>query len=126
MAAGSQAFAARPAGVAPAVATYTVSQAYQGRFAYIENCAECHGGDLTGNFGPALAGPHSNIPWQTPEQVYSYMTSQMPVGNAGGLSQRDYLDIEAFILESNGRRAANKPLTLAGIMRDPTHLDGSR
>ncbi len=115
----SRAFAARAVRPTPTPASYTVSQAYQGRFAFIENCAECHAGNLAGNFGPALAGPHSNIPWQTPQQVYSYMTEQMPVGNAGGLSQREYIDIEAFILESNGRRAGAKALTLDAFARQP-------
>jgi len=112
---------------APAVlASFTSDQAYQGRFAYIQNCAECHGGDLGGQFGPALAGPHSNVPWLTPGAVYSYMIAQMPVGNAGGLSQADYINIEAFILQSNGRRATGNRLTLPAITKDTTHLDGSR
>jgi hypothetical protein len=36
---------------------------------------------LSGQFRPALAGPHSNVPWQTPAAVYPYMTTEMPVGN---------------------------------------------
>jgi mono/diheme cytochrome c family protein len=110
----------------PALASFTTSQAYQGRFAYIQHCGECHGGDLGGQFGPALAGPHSNVPWQTPGAFYSYMTQQMPVGNAGGLSQTDYLNIAAFVLQSNGRRASAKRLTVNAITNDTTALDQSR
>jgi mono/diheme cytochrome c family protein len=108
------------------LASFTTAQAYQGRFAYIQNCAECHGGDLGGQFGPALAGPHSNVPWQTPEAVYSYMTQQMPVGNAGGLSTADYLNITAFVLQSNGRRGGAKRLTLSAIANDTAALDAAR
>ncbi len=110
----------------PVLASFTAGQAYQGRFAYIQNCAECHGGDLSGQFGPALAGPHSNVPWQTPGAVYSYMTQQMPVGNAGGLSQADYLNIAAFVLQSNGRHSGKRRLTLNAIMHDTAALDQSR
>jgi mono/diheme cytochrome c family protein len=108
---------------APAPASFTAAQAYQGRFAYIQNCAECHGGDLGGQFGPALVGPHSNVPWQTPQAFYSYMTVQMPVGNAGGLSQADYLNIAAFVLQSNGRHAGAKRLTVTAIANDTAALD---
>ncbi len=110
----------------PSVASFTAAQAYRGRFAYIENCAECHGGDLGGQFGPALAGPHSNVPWQTPGAFYSYMTQQMPVGNAGGLSQTDYVNIAAFVFQSNGRHAGAKRLTVNAITNDTAALDESR
>ncbi len=111
---------------ASTAASYTSGQAYAGRFAFIHNCAECHGATLGGHFGPALAGPHSNVPWQTPLAVYTYMTQQMPVGNAGGLPQTQYLAIEAFIMEMNGRRAGTRPLTLAAIKADKLQLDGSK
>lgn len=110
----------------PALASFTAAQAYQGRFAYIQHCGECHGGDLGGQFGPALAGPHSNVQWQTPGAFYSYMTVQMPVGNAGGLSQTDYLNIAAFVLQSNGRHGGAKRLTVNAITSDTAALDQSR
>jgi mono/diheme cytochrome c family protein len=108
------------------LASFTTSQAYQGRFAYIEHCGECHGGDLGGQFGPALAGPHSNVQWQTPGAFYSYMSVQMPVGNAGGLSQTDYVNIAAFVLQSNGRHSGAKRLTVNAITDDTAPLDQSR
>lgn len=109
----------------PRLASFTASQAYAGRFSYIQQCAECHGGDLGGQFGPALAGPHSNVPWQTPGAFYSYMKQQMPVGNAGGLSSTDYVNITAFVLQSNGRHASDTQLTVHAIMGDTQTLDGS-
>jgi mono/diheme cytochrome c family protein len=104
-------------------ASFTSAQAYAGRFKFIQYCAECHGGNLDGNFAPALVGPHSNVPWQTPIAIYTYMTAQMPVGNGGGLSHQDYLEIEAFLLQRNGRRPGRAPLTLAAIEHDPLPLD---
>jgi mono/diheme cytochrome c family protein len=113
-------------GARSALASFTTAQAYQGRFAYIQHCGECHGGDLGGQFGPALAGPHSNVQWQTPGAFYSYMTVQMPVGNAGGLTQTDYLNIAAFVLQSNGRHASAKRLTVNAITNDTAPLDQSQ
>ena len=54
------------------------------------------------------------------------MTQQMPVGNAGGLSQTEYLDIAAFVLQSNGRRGSAKRLTVNAITNDTAALDQSR
>ena len=72
---------------------------------------------------PALAGSHSNVQWQTPGAFFSYMTVQMPVGIAGGLSQTDYLNIATFVLRSNGRHAGAKRLTLKAITNTTAALD---
>jgi mono/diheme cytochrome c family protein len=110
----------------PGPAPFTSEQAYQGRFDYIHDCGECHAGDLGGQFGPALRGPDSNVPWQTPAAVWSFMTQQMPVGNAGGLPQSEYIDIEAFLLQQNGRKPGRERLTAAAIQADPLALDGTK
>jgi mono/diheme cytochrome c family protein len=123
---GSALAAGSRAPAPPRPASFTTAQAYAGRFSYIQECAECHGGDLGGQFGPALAGPHSNVPWQTPGAFYSYMKQQMPVGNAGGLSPTDYVNITAFVLQSNGRHAGDQRLTVDAIMSDTRTLGGSR
>jgi hypothetical protein len=81
---------------------------------------------LGGQFGPALAGAASNVPWQTPKAIFSYMTQQMPARNAGGLAQRDYILIEAFILQSNRRRASANPAHFIRDQTDPAHIGGSR
>ena len=49
----SAAAAATAGNVSP---SYTAAQAWRGRLAYYEHCAECHGGNLGGVTGPALAG----------------------------------------------------------------------
>lgn len=125
--AGARPPARRPAPAPPAgAASFTADQAYQGRFTFIAQCAECHGGDLQGHFGPPLQGPDSNVPWQTPKNIWSYMTVHMPVGNAGGLPQRDYLNVMAFLMQSNGRRPGRAELSAAAIATDPAALDGTR
>jgi mono/diheme cytochrome c family protein len=123
--AGSLASALAAAPKPPARVSYTADQAWQGRLTYLARCAECHAGDLHGQHGPALAGDGSNVPWQTPLAVWQYMTAQMPVGDAGGLPDKDYLAIMAFILKSNGMRPGRAALTKDAIARDTTPIDGS-
>ncbi len=103
---------------APRHASYTVAQAERGRFAYIHDCAECHGGELEGQFGPALAGPNATIKYDSGQSVYAYITTQMPSGNAGALPPSEYLDIVAFIYERSGVPAGDRPLTAASVARD--------
>jgi len=106
----------------PRHASYTVAQAERGRFAYIHDCAECHGGELEGQFGPALAGPNGAIQYHSGASVWAYVTAQMPNGNAGALPQTEYLDIVAFIYERSGVPAGDRPLTAASVARDTTAL----
>ena len=40
----------------------------------------------------------------------------MPPGNAGGLGEQAYLNIVAFILDFNGARPGNQPLTAATMV----------
>jgi polar amino acid transport system substrate-binding protein len=91
--------------------SFTADQATKGRNAYYANCAYCHGANLEGIYGPALNGPDGNVQWQPVSAVYGYTTTQMPVGNAGGLPADDYVNIMAFLLQSHGFHAGATPLT---------------
>jgi len=107
----------------PAVApSFTADQAHKGQTAYYVSCAECHGVQLEGQYGPALSGPNGNTQWYPVAYVYAYMTAQMPVGNADGLSQEQYLDIMAFLLQSHHHRPGTKPLTDSVASTSPTIL----
>ncbi len=96
-----------------ATPSFTGAQARAGQTLFYEHCAECHGALLQGNYGPALRGMNGNIQWDSVQYVYGYMTAHMPVGNAGGLTQRQYLDILAFILASHHHVAGTRMLTAA-------------
>jgi mono/diheme cytochrome c family protein len=111
--------------VPPARVSFTQAQANRGKTAYMVNCSACHGADLGGQYGPALAGPNTNISWQTGADVWGYTTEMMPVGNAGGLSQTDYLDIVAYILQQNGQHPGKRPLTAATISHDKHQIGGA-
>lgn len=101
---------------APATAPYTAAQATAGRAVYQTSCANCHGDDLGGrNDAAQLAGSLFAGSWgnRTTADLIGFLRAAMPPGNAGGLSQEAYVNVAAFILDSNGGRAGNQPMTAA-------------
>ena len=66
----------------------SAAQAELGRTAYAENCASCHGSDMTnGQFAPALKGPAFLARWgdQSLDPLLTYMHRSMPPVDPGGL-----------------------------------------
>jgi len=96
-----------------AAGPFTAQQADAGRTAYQTNCAGCHAADLSG-IGNAL--PLSGLPFtgswgnRTVGDLVGFMEGAMPPNNPGGLGEQNYLNIAAFILQSNGARAGNQAL----------------
>src|SRR5689334_6081692 len=92
---------------------FTAQQADAGRAAYQANCAGCHAADLSG-IGNALplAGTPFVSGWgnRTVGDLVGFMEGAMPPNNPGGLGEQNYLNITAFILQTNGARAGNQPL----------------
>src|SRR5436190_6175316 len=101
------------AGQQGAAAPFTAQQADAGRTAYQTNCSGCHAADLSG-IGNAL--PLSGLPFtsswgnRTAGDLVGFMEGAMPPNNPGGLGEQNYLNIAAFILQSNGARAGNQAL----------------
>ena len=94
---------------------YTSAQATAGRAAYQTSCANCHGPDLGGrNDASQLAGSLFMGSWggRTTADLIGFLRGAMPPGNAGGLSEETYVNIAAFILQSNGAGAGNQALTI--------------
>ncbi len=93
---------------------FTAQQADAGRTAYQTSCSGCHAADLSG-IGNAL--PLSGLPFtsswgnRTVGDLVGFMEGAMPPNNPGGLGEQNYLNIAAFILQSNGARAGNQALT---------------
>src|SRR5688500_8405000 len=90
---------------------FTAAQATSGRTAYDQNCAGCHGPDLRGV--PALAGPAFIGGWGTrsTRDLFNTIRSSMPPDRAGQLREEVYLDIVAYIMQTNGRTPGNQMLT---------------
>ena len=94
---------------------YTAEQAARGRAVYQQQCMACHGETLEGGEGPPLAGPVFmqlwNVPYRTLDDFY-YATSEfMPKDLPASLGERAYLDVVAYILQSNGYPAGDEALT---------------
>jgi alcohol dehydrogenase (cytochrome c) len=98
----------------PPVGVFAAEQAGKGQQEYLQNCAGCHGNTLAGgNDSPALSGTSFMSSWggRSTKALYQFISTTMPVGNAGNLSAGTYADIAAFLLEANGAKAGSKSLT---------------
>jgi alcohol dehydrogenase (cytochrome c) len=84
------------------------AQVQQGRTAYAQHCASCHGASLTaGQFAPALKGPEFLAKWGTlpASELFEYIHTSMPPGQAGALPDPTYAAVTALILSENGGTA---------------------
>jgi len=93
---------------------FTQAQATAGHQAFDDNCAPCHLQDMSGtNDAPALAGAPFMGAWgkRTTAALYSKIATTMPLGAGGSLSQKQYTDIVAYILERNGAHAGTGAFT---------------
>jgi alcohol dehydrogenase (cytochrome c) len=91
--------------------TFAEAAAARGQAAFAQNCATCHGADLSaGPFGPALKGPAFDAHWkgQSIQAVQAFIQARMPPAAPGSLGGEAYGDIVAYILKVNGA-APGKP-----------------
>ena len=102
------------------------AQAQTGRGEYVVSCALCHGPKLLGGAGPALAGPNFISAWgqKSTQELYRYISSSMPAGNPGSLSPSSYLELTAFILQSNGVKLGAQTFTASTDYKIAAILNG--
>jgi alcohol dehydrogenase (cytochrome c) len=100
---------------AAAGATYAAEQAERGATLYSKHCASCHGDRLEGGAGRPLTGPAFTQTWgqatRSADDLYYVMHSSMPLPAAGSLTEREYVDLLAFILSRNGVPAGTDALS---------------
>ncbi|MEJ1963092.1 MAG: PQQ-binding-like beta-propeller repeat protein [Gammaproteobacteria bacterium] len=112
----------RPTAGAVPDGSFNVSQAAQGREIYkAQQCALCHGENMLGSEGaPALADPGFQLAWQgrSVGALFECLKSTMPAGRAGTLSDREYVQLVATILQANGY----SPDASAELPTDPAKL----
>ncbi len=95
-----------------ATVAYTESQAAQGKLAYDQYCASCHGFNLEG-FGlvPSLSGSYFASRWgDTTADQLTLNIRRMPPGAEDRPSQMADIQILAYLLQENGIDAGEKPL----------------
>jgi mono/diheme cytochrome c family protein len=107
------------AAAAPAAAAvpYTTVQAHAGKAVYLRYCLQCHGADLQGTAGPAVAGQEflSNAKFNgwSLHDVRTTVFQNMPFSNPGSLTPAQYADVMAFLLASSCYPAGTKPFPTA-------------
>ena len=93
---------------------FTAEQASSGRALYQTTCAACHLGTMKGSFEALpLAGANFMNTWRnrTTRDLVTKIRTSMPVSNPGSLSERDAVNLAAFILQANGATAGTQALT---------------
>jgi mono/diheme cytochrome c family protein len=104
--------AAEHAAAANTPALYTKVQAEQGAQIYAGTCGKCHGANLQGTAGPAVAGrvfldtaQHNG--W-TLAMIRYLVVTNMPLNAPAALSPQQYAAVMAFLLASNCYPADDK------------------
>ena len=93
---------------------YTLAQARSGAAVFSGQCSQCHGVNLQGGAGPALVGSAFQQyvgKSGTAASLYDFISKQMPADHPGSLTQQQYLDVTAYILQRNLYPAGDVPLT---------------
>ena len=95
---------------------FTTDQAASGWSVYGVQCQECHGPALEGmEQAPPLSGVDFLNSWagQTTDELFAYLRDEMPPGQAGSISDSSYVNLVAYLLESNGAVPGERTLTAA-------------
>jgi mono/diheme cytochrome c family protein len=103
---------------------YSADQADRGRRLYVRDCAQCHGATLLGaEGGSALVGRTFLSPWEKKSvgELFDQMRKTMPDAAPGSLSDRQYLDLLAYLLRENAFPVGQNdlPSTLAALNAIP-------
>lgn len=101
-------------GWAQTAGLFTEAQAQRGQTLYAAKCASCHGSSLEGGSASALSGSKFAAKWtgKSVDDLYFITRTQMPYGAGGTLSNKEYLDIVAYLLKSNGYTAGTREMTM--------------
>ncbi len=92
---------------------YSLEQAKRGEPLYSENCAACHGSDLSGGeIAPALIGGDFSANWDglTLGDIFERIRISMPQNDPGALTRAQKIDVLAFILYKGGYPAGQTEL----------------
>lgn len=89
---------------------YTPEQAARGEAVYTSRCIGCHEGQ--NGDGPQLMGKVFLDRWRedTLEPLFTFVKTSMPGDLPGGLDERAYVDVTAYILQANSFPAGKKEL----------------
>ena len=83
--------------------SFTDAQSLRGRRIFGAHCASCHGAELEGAIGPALAGSTFRTKWnggagRSTAELFHLLSTTMPKPAMGSLAPAAYLDVLAYLL----------------------------
>ena len=83
---------------------FTAEQAARGRAHFGVSCSSCHSQRGTGTDAPALEGDKFLEDWGEDNLIslFDLIQYSMPAGDPGSLTEEVYVDIVAYLLNSNG------------------------
>ena len=93
---------------------FSSAQARRGRRVYNQNCASCHGQGLRGGeMAPSVAGSDFIVFWtEVPVGVlFERIKLTMPEDGPGRLSDQEYTDVVAYMLDRNDYPAGENELS---------------
>ena len=107
LALGAGAFAVRAA----EPARVSADQVKAGEAVYAGACASCHGRNLEGAAGPALAGPAFGARWngRPVRDLFEITAKQMPQNAPASLPAEQYRAVVAYVLSRNGYAPGGPP-----------------
>jgi mono/diheme cytochrome c family protein len=95
-------------------APFTQAQSDAGRQTYAASCASCHGDSLESKGAPALSGKEFSggaFGKRPVAQLYNFIHNSMPFCEGGSLATDAYVNVLAFLLQANGAKPGDTPLT---------------
>ncbi len=84
-------------------------QVASGAAVYDTACATCHGSELEGGRGSILDRA-TLASYRTADRLVRFVRISMPDDNPGSLSEQEYYDVVAFLLDWNGQNPDGVPL----------------
>lgn len=86
---------------------------------YAQHCSSCHSATLRGSaHGAPLTGPAFISKWsqKTAQDLFTYLTSNMPPGESGKLDAAAHAALTAFIVEANSDGLAGSRLASGSVV----------
>ena len=100
---------------------FTSAQALRGGGLYNENCASCHGPDFLGDeMAPSIAGNDFIVYWtEVPVgSLFERIKVSMPEDGPGRLTDEEYVDVVAYLLDANSYPAGDQELPAEKVALD--------
>ena len=100
---------------------FTSAQALRGGGLYNENCASCHGQDFMGDeMAPSIAGNDFIVFWtEVPVgSLFERIKVSMPADGPGRLTDEEYVDVVAYLLDANSYPAGDQELPAEKVALD--------